>query len=355
MTPEARVQAVADYGFTDRQARFLILVMRHSGLCIKRQYGTFAGVKPGGEKCNAFFEKLVRHGFAVTSECIHNRARLYHVHHKPLYHAIGEPESRYRRAVPARQAMHRLIRLDAALIGPDLEWLTTRADKLELLAARRAATVPEPSPTAPVDDAALLPGTYPIGLDASGRVVVLFVVTAPWTEDFREFLFGHAPLLAVSPLWTLRLAFPQSLQRVVPDYEAAVREELASPLGDKANEVNWFFFHRQRVTDWSEYPGPQLPAKFKRYTKDFAGPRFALLYRRWLTQQQAALRPISPLIAEALAAGRGRVECTVFPHAYDLFSPLVRPRRRARRRNTADADRGEDAPRAQNPVLNQVS
>ena len=130
MTTAERVQAIVDYGFTERQARFLVLVMRHSGLCVKRQYAAFAGIANGGEKCNAFFDKLVRRGIAVAAPCLHNRAQLYHVHHKPLYHAIGEPDSRFRRAVPARAAAERLMRLDAALISPDLEWLTTRADTL---------------------------------------------------------------------------------------------------------------------------------------------------------------------------------------------------------------------------------
>lgn len=117
MTTQERIQAVADYGFTERQARFLVLVMRHSGLCVKRQYAAFADIANGGEKCNAFFDKLVRRGYAVASDCIHNRARLYHVHHKPLYHAIGEPESRYRRPVPARRTAERLMRLDMALMA----------------------------------------------------------------------------------------------------------------------------------------------------------------------------------------------------------------------------------------------
>lgn len=82
MTTAERVQAVGDYGFTERQARFLVLVMRHAGLCVKRQYAGFAGIANGGEKCNAFFEKIVRRGFAIASDCVHNRARLYHVHHK---------------------------------------------------------------------------------------------------------------------------------------------------------------------------------------------------------------------------------------------------------------------------------
>ena len=82
MTTTERVQAVIDYGFTDRQARFLVLVMQHSGLCVKRQYAAFAGIANGGEKCNAFFAKLVRRGFATETACIHNRAHLYHVHAK---------------------------------------------------------------------------------------------------------------------------------------------------------------------------------------------------------------------------------------------------------------------------------
>jgi hypothetical protein len=103
MTTAEHVQAVVDYGYTDRQARFLILVMRQSGQCIKRQYAEFAGVANGGERCNAFFAKLVRRGFAATTDCIHRRAHLYHVYSKPLYYAIGDVDSRYRRRVPARR------------------------------------------------------------------------------------------------------------------------------------------------------------------------------------------------------------------------------------------------------------
>ena len=95
MTIHERVQAVADYGFTERQARFLVLVMCHAGLCVKRQYAAFTGIAPGGEKCNAFFDKPVQRGYAVSSDCIHNRARLYHVHRNAAprsscsIHALG--------------------------------------------------------------------------------------------------------------------------------------------------------------------------------------------------------------------------------------------------------------------------
>jgi hypothetical protein len=85
-----RIQAVTEFGFTERQARFLVLVMRHAGVCVPRQYARFACVAYGA-KCNAFFDRLVRRGFAHGIDCIHNRARLYHVHSKGLYTSSATP------------------------------------------------------------------------------------------------------------------------------------------------------------------------------------------------------------------------------------------------------------------------
>ena len=61
MTADERVQAVVKFGFTERQARFLVAVMLHSGVCLLRQYTAFAGIVHG-QKTRKFFAKLVRHG-----------------------------------------------------------------------------------------------------------------------------------------------------------------------------------------------------------------------------------------------------------------------------------------------------
>ncbi len=76
MTQEERIRAVVDCGVTERQARFLVLVMRHGGVCIPRQYASFAGIANGGRRCNAFFDKLVKRGYAYEIRCVHNRARV---------------------------------------------------------------------------------------------------------------------------------------------------------------------------------------------------------------------------------------------------------------------------------------
>jgi hypothetical protein len=91
LTLENRVQAIAEFGFTERQARFLVTVMLHAGVCVPRQYARFAGTAYG-HKVNAFFDRLVRREYATACSCVHNRARLYHVRHAALYRAIGEVE-----------------------------------------------------------------------------------------------------------------------------------------------------------------------------------------------------------------------------------------------------------------------
>ena len=356
MTTSERAQAVADYGFTERQAQFLVLVMRHAGVCVKRQYAAFAGIANGGEKCNAFFEKLVRRGFAVAADCIHKRARLYHVQHRALYHAIGEPGSRYRRAVPTRLATQRLMRLDTALTTPDVEWLTTPAEKAAYLQTRTASESLQRLPTAPPpptpDLTKEFPGTLPIGVDRSGHVVLLYLATVPWPDDFRTFVVTHTALLQVTSSWTLRIVFPQTLRRVVEAYEAVVEEELQSLLqADTIYDLKRYFFHRRRGTDLSAIPEP-LRAFLVRCAQAFEGPRFTHLYKRWLTDEETALRPVSPVIPEALASGRARVECVVLPHVYEHLSPLVSRRRQRRRRVQNSEERGEQRPHGINPTLN---
>src|SRR5206468_11541405 len=114
------------FGFTERQARFLVTVMLHSGVCLQRQYAAFAGIVHG-QKTRKFFDKLVRRGYVRAYTCRHNRGRVYHVRHKPLYRAIGETDSRHRRPMSAARVVDSLVLLDAMLATPSVEWL--RADE----------------------------------------------------------------------------------------------------------------------------------------------------------------------------------------------------------------------------------
>jgi hypothetical protein len=135
MNLEHAIQTIAKRGFTERQARFLVLVARHSGVCVMRQYSTFAGIV-FGQKTRKFFANLVRVGFVSTYDRAHNRGRVYHVRHRAIYEAIGEPDSRLRRPPGVPRALERLMLLDAILENFESIWMSSSAEKVEYLSSR---------------------------------------------------------------------------------------------------------------------------------------------------------------------------------------------------------------------------
>lgn len=327
-TQDERFRAIAEMGFTERQAHFLVLVLRHAGVCIPRQYASCAGIANGGRKCNAFFARLVRRGLAAAIPCVHNRARLYHLHARSLYAAIGERSSRCRRPVPAGRTAERLMLLDAVLTTPHLDWLTTAAEKRAYLERLTGSAALEPSSDPPADPPPAtirdLPGTLPIGIDGNGRVVLLYLATDPWTDRFRTFLQGHARLLRVAPTWTIRLAFPHPLEHFYSACQAVIHDELERPLHPATiGELQWFFEHR-RQSESGEPLHPMTKGFLNVGYKVFGTPRFTEMYQRWRRYGDTVFEGISsPAIAEAMEAGRGTVECLVLTHAYRHLSPLV--------------------------------
>ena len=134
MNLDDAIGTIISRGFTERQARFLVLVARHSGVCVMRQYSAFAGVV-FGHTTRRFFTKLERLGWVSTYDCARKRARIYHVRHRELYEAVGDAESRLRRPPTVPRALERIMLLDAILREPDLVWLATSEEKMTHVSA----------------------------------------------------------------------------------------------------------------------------------------------------------------------------------------------------------------------------
>src|SRR5205814_3937997 len=175
MTFHERAAAIAKLGFTERQARFLTLVMLHSGVCVPRQYARFCGIVHG-QKTRKFFAKLVRLGYASMYDCRHNRARIYHVIGPALYRAIDDAQSRHRRRMTLSHAVHRLMLLDALVESPDMVWLTTADDKAAHLLTLTSIQ-PDDLPHVTVGErdkrtVKYFPDRLPIGIHPEGRGVL---------------------------------------------------------------------------------------------------------------------------------------------------------------------------------------
>src|SRR5438128_739458 len=215
MRDEDRVQAVASHGFTSRQATFLTLVMRHAGVCVQRQYCAFADIAYG-QVSREFFGKLVARRFATPYPCGRRGAQLFHIHHKALYRAIGEADSRLRRRGTVTRAIERLMLLDAVLATWDIKWLVSEPEKVAYCVHERGLSADELP--ALIFEAAgsrtirYFPDKLPIGLTPSGdQVTLVYVATEQTGGAFRSFLDRHERLLRRLTRWRVLLVLPRAL------------------------------------------------------------------------------------------------------------------------------------------------
>ena len=325
MSPEERVKAVADFGFTERQARFLVTVLLYSGLCVPRQYATFAGIAYGA-KVSRFFEVLATYGFAVVSDCLHNRARVYHLADARLYAAIGQPHSRYRRPLAARQALDRLLRVDALVSLPDVRHVATQDEKVALFQAVAPSVPRERLPHAAIGRGPrgrLFPDDQPIAVTQTGRVVFTYVVAKPDVELFRAFIQRHVDLLSGTAEWAVRLVLPKPFAEAAGPFEAVARQELTDCLrADLVNDLRWYFETRRGAANRRAltFADPE----FWEADVAFNSPRFRQLYRRWLVDGDSVFESLSsPALAQALERGEGRIEWHVLDVSYEHLSPVV--------------------------------
>ncbi len=325
----ARADAVAGFGFTERQARFLVTVLLHAGVFVERRYCAFAGITHG-QKTHNFLRTLVegRYATAVTVGPLH-RGRLFHVHHKALYAAIGETDSRHRKPATLGRFIERVMVLDGVLADPTLTWLGTEADKRTYL--------PDPgrqqARTAPVaaaalrhrgsDNHALLPGQAP---DWDRRKPNRSRVALPRHTGGPHRL----PDVPLAPPRAASIAAPldpslarseragQGVSAVPPCGARGARDPTESRSRRRADLV---LHERKRLHETSSQ---STERRFHLDVHAYRRPRFAVLYRRWLERGDDALwLTQSDVLRMALERGEARIECVELPHQYLHLTRLV--------------------------------
>jgi hypothetical protein len=270
-----------------------------------------------------FFQALLARGYATARACGHHKARLYHIHYKPLYRAIGESNNRHRRPTALPRAIERLMLLDAVLADRERTWLATEQDKLAYFTlTHRVPRRDLPSLTFRAADAETVryfPEKLPIGLDPDGRThIFLYLVTRDVPIDFRGFLERHAEVLRALPAWVVRLLVPCHKADAIPIYQAAFREQVGSPLRPAVLEDLRWYFHARRTPP----RGPH--ERFDQAVRAFGAPRFRALYRAWLEGGEPVLdATLSPTLADAVTRETGKLECHVLPYRYVHLFPLV--------------------------------
>jgi hypothetical protein len=216
---------------TERQTAFLKTVMLHSGVFVGRQYAAFASITHG-QKVHDFIETLLTRRLVTAIELgSTGRTRIFHVHHKPLYAAIGEPDNRNRRRVTIDRWLERLMVLDGVLADRSVTWFGSEHEKRRYFKQRlgdhlrgrvSAAGLRQETER----DRALFPDKLPIGYDRDHRRhVFMYLARSPSPMDLRVFILRHLELLNALGFWTIRVLFPRSLAGSMEAYSEADRHE----------------------------------------------------------------------------------------------------------------------------------
>jgi hypothetical protein len=324
-----RQEAVEAFGFTERQARFLLTVLLHSGVFVERQYCSFSGIVHGQKSTN-FISSLVERRFAtpIVTGKLH-RGRMFHVHFKPLWAAIGEPDSRFRKPTALGRMIERVMLLDAVLDDPDYVWLGPAMDKRRYFTRHLEDRFDARDlPHLPFGDGATralryFPDKLPIGMQPGGqRHVFVYLVTQPSPMDFRLFLLRHRALFRALYRWTVRLLFPRPLTKARLAHLHAMREQLTTSLPESTvAELAWLFAERQRLAEPGAEPGDE---RYLTASRAYRTPRYGALYRQWLNDPANTLwLAASGLIKDAMERGHGQVECVELTRQYLHLSPLV--------------------------------
>jgi hypothetical protein len=319
----SRVSALRDYGLTQRQREFLVTVMVHSGCFLERQYCEFTGTVRG-QNSREFMTRMVARGFVrVILPGLLRRGRLYHVHHKPFYEAIGQADNRNRRLRTISRMVERVMILDAVLGDQRRWWLSPEADKRMFFdLTRETGLRPEEYPHITFGPASrrtvrCFPDKLPIGIEKedTSRFVFLYLVNRRTPVDFRQFLIRHRDLFANLHWWTLRLLVPRRFRKAVALYKAAVREELWTPLNPSVSKSLETYF-RERQEQGGHLTDPSDRYIAQEFRKQ-GMPRIQALYRAWRRSGDKVLwQSSSTCLRDDWSYGRSAVEVQLLNRQY---------------------------------------
>jgi hypothetical protein len=325
MTFEDRVRALEPLGFTPRQTRFIATVALHGGYCLRRQYAAFAGVVYG-KNVRDFLDTLVERQLAACTVQRADRGHIYHLQARMIYRAIGQDDNRNRRTASAALIARKIMVLDYVLGHPELDWLATEADKVDLFADRCGvprADLPQQTFIAsqPAGPSTTRYFTHKLPIATAGDPPVayfIYLATDATGRGLEQFLADHARLFAWLPAWTVVAIGPhaQALEACGPTFERWRRRAMAAPAIDDLRT----FFRTRDLVDRGELATLSVAAidRFRTLREQCNTASFEALYADWRRRGEAALASfLGPAVRSV-----GQVVTDVLPFDYSQFGSL---------------------------------
>jgi hypothetical protein len=128
--PQDQIERIAALGYTEAEARFLYVVAAHSSYFTLRQFNAFAGVR-WGRRPTRFAQKLLKHGHATVRDYM-GTGCVFHLFSRLIYEPIGKENERPRHRHSFEYIRTRLLQMDFLLENPELDFLETENEKINL-------------------------------------------------------------------------------------------------------------------------------------------------------------------------------------------------------------------------------
>ena len=292
MTFREQTDALQQFGYTAREASFLVTAALHSGYFVMRQIAP-----KGGHVAERFGRRLVNFGHARSKKYASN-THLFHLTGKSLYRALGQENNRHRRAHSPFHIRAKLMGLDYVLQHPGFRFLPTEEEKLAFFCGLYKVS-PSILPTKTYAGNSgstdrFFVDKYPIRIDPeTGRLAFCFVDDAAFGElGFGVWLTQYDALLRALPGSEVVFIagdagrFPLA-QRIFGNHFSGTR---TGP--DEADKLAYFELRKDIESRGLQGRSQANLDTWKRLKKVFADPKFDSQYAAWLTgsvPQQARL------------------------------------------------------------------
>jgi len=188
------ISSLEAIGYLEREASFLYLVAVHSGYFLRRQYSQFAQCDRGAIPTR-FLEKASRLHHLRVIECSQGR-HIYHLASKPVYEAVGRPDSQNRRIKGDSYIKARLMVLDFVLAHLSANILENEAGKVDFFTTQ-CGVRSELLPRSYAGRLMYFPDSFPILISNAGVPSFVFIDEGQVTfTRFERYLKQYQSLFA---------------------------------------------------------------------------------------------------------------------------------------------------------------
>jgi hypothetical protein len=126
--PTDHIERIKERGYTEAEARFLYMVIVHSGYFTLRQFLAFSHARRG-KRSIGFAQKLIKYGHARMRDYL-GAGSVFHIFSRTIYGQVEKDNLRNRKAHSFDFIRTRLVLLDFILENRESDYLETEQDKV---------------------------------------------------------------------------------------------------------------------------------------------------------------------------------------------------------------------------------